>query len=94
MDVIAIMEQYMMAPVMVACLIVGWLIKYKTTADNRNIPVIVTICGAVLYIVLEIGNMHTIPEVVTAGIKGMASGFMSVGFHSVVSKWMERGKEV
>lgn len=93
MDVLEILQSYMVVPVTIACLIIGYLIKHKTSAENKNIPIIVTLCGIVLAILLQIGNLHSVPDVTMSAITGMASGFMSVGFHSVVRRWFEKQEE-
>ena len=68
------------------CLIVGYLVKNFTGADNRFIPVLVTVLGIVLA-----GWMNwpcITPEVV---LSGAVSGLASTGMHQMLKQWIESG---
>lgn len=65
-------------PVMVICLCVGWSYKHLTTADNKYIPVIVMILGAILNCIF----MQSL-DIVSVG-SGMVTGLASCGFHGLI----------
>lgn len=74
-------------PVIVGlCLIVGYLIKNFTVADNRFIPLVVTILGIALAVWM---NWPAItPEVI---LGGAVSGLASTGMHQMLKQWIENG---
>ena len=71
--------------VIFACLIVGYCIKHSITAiDNKWIPLIVTVLGAVINCVIAGFNIETV-------ICGGGAGLMSVGFHQLFKQLVEGG---
>ena len=74
-------------PVIVGlCLIVGFLVKNLTGADNRFIPIIVTVLGVALAVWM---NWPAItPEVI---LGGAVSGLASTGMHQLFHQWIENG---
>lgn len=74
-------------PVIVGiCLIVGYLFKNFTGADNRFIPLVVTVLGVVLAVWM---NWPAItPEVV---LGGAVSGLASTGMHQMLKQWIDNG---
>ena len=74
-------------PVIVGiCLIVGYLIKNFTSADNRFIPLIVTVLGVAMAVWM---NWPAItPEVIMGGA---VSGLASTGMHQLLKQWIENG---
>lgn len=74
-------------PVIVGiCLIVGYLIKNFTGADNRFIPLIVTGLGIALAVWM---NWPAItPEII---LGGAVSGLASTGMHQLLKQWIENG---
>lgn len=74
-------------PVIVGlCLIVGYLIKNFTGADNRFIPLVVTALGIVLAVWM---NWPAItPEVI---LGGAVSGLASTGMHQLLKQWIDNG---
>ena len=74
-------------PVIVGlCLIVGYLVKNFTGADNRFIPLIVTCLGIALAVWM---NWPAItPEVI---LGGAVSGLASTGMHQLLKQWIENG---
>ena len=74
-------------PVIVGlCLIVGYLIKNFTGADNRFIPLIVTGLGIALAIWMNWSAIT--PEVI---LGGAVSGLASTGMHQLLKQWIDNG---
>lgn len=74
-------------PVIVGiCLIVGYLIKNFTGADNKVIPVVVTLLGAALSIWMNWPAVT--PEII---LGGAVSGLASTGMHQMFKQWIENG---
>lgn len=74
-------------PVIVGiCLIVGYLIKNFTGADNKYIPVIVTVLGVALAVWMNWSAIT--PEVI---LGGAVSGLASTGMHQLFKQWIENG---
>lgn len=76
-------------PVIVGiCLVVGYLIKHMTSADNKIIPVVVTVLGVALGIWINWPGIT--PEVLLAGA---VSGLASTGMHQLFKQWIDKGAE-
>ena len=76
-------------PVIVGiCLVVGYLIKHMTSADNKIIPVVVTVLGVTLGIWINWPDIT--PEVLLAGA---VSGLASTGMHQLFKQWIDKGAE-
>lgn len=76
-------------PVIVGiCLVVGYLIKHMTSADNKIIPVVVTVLGVALGIWINWPDIT--PEVLLAGA---VSGLASTGMHQLFKQWIDKGAE-
>ena len=74
-------------PVIVGiCLIVGYLIKNFTGADNRFIPVVVTVLGVALAV--WINWPAVTPEII---LGGAVSGLASTGMHQMFKQWIDNG---
>ena len=72
-------------PVIVGiCLILGYLIKHFTGADNRLIPTVVTVLGVVLAVWMNWPAVT--PEVI---LSGAVSGLASTGMHQLLKQWIE-----
>ena len=72
-------------PVIVGlCLVVGYLIKHTTGADNRFIPLVVTVLGASLAVWMN--WPHITPEVL---LGGAVSGLASTGMHQMFKQWID-----
>ena len=74
-------------PVIVGiCLVAGYLVKNFTGADNRVIPVMVTVLGIALAVWM---NWPAItPEII---LGGAVSGLASTGMHQMLKQWIENG---
>lgn len=81
-----IFATYIVPVIVGLCLIVGFLIKNLTGADNRFIPVIVTVLGVALAVWM---NWPAItPEVI---LGGAVSGLASTGMHQLFKQWIDNG---
>ena len=81
-----IFASYIVPVIVGLCLIVGFLIKNLTGADNRYIPAIVTILGVALSVWI---NWPAItPEVILCGA---VSGLASTGMHQLFKQWIDNG---
>ena len=73
--------------IIVACLIVGYVLKkWIKDVDNRYIPTIVAVLGAVLCCII---NKDVGVETIVAGA---VSGLASTGFHQVFKQLIEGGQ--
>ena len=72
--------------VIVACLIVGYLMKKFIPADNKFIPTVLTVLGAVVACIME--GIST--EII---IGGALSGLLSTGLHQLFKQYIEGTKE-
>lgn len=83
------LTEYFVLVVMVACLVVGYIIKHATFLKwipNDDIPVILAFIGAGLNVVI---NGITVESIVYGALMGLAS----TGMHQAFSKFIEGGKE-
>ncbi len=81
------LQGYIEFPIFVACLIVGWLYSHYTSADNKHIPLLVTVVGVLASILAHWGefNLHVL-------LIGAISGLSSTGFHQVFKQYIEKNK--
>ena len=83
------LTQYFVVVVMVACLVVGYIIKHATFLKwikNDNIPVILAVVGAILNAIVSKPSVESI-------VYGAVMGLASTGVHQAFSNFIE-GKEV
>lgn len=84
MDISFITEMYVPL-IMVACLLIGYIIKkWVNDVDNKFIPTIVFIFGAILGCII---NHDITVEVIVAGA---ASGLASTGLHQAYKNLIEK----
>ena len=77
---------YIIPVILGICLVVGYIVKNYTGADNRVIPAVVTLLGVVLAVWM---NWPAItPEIV---LGGAVSGLASTGMHQMFRQWIESG---
>lgn len=81
-----IFTTYIVPVIVGICLIVGYLIKNFTGADNRFIPVVVTVLGVALAVWMNWPAVT--PEVI---LGGAVSGLASTGMHQMFRQWIEGG---
>lgn len=75
--------------VMVACLIVGYIIKHATFMKwlpNDDIPVVLAVLGGVLNPIVSGFSVENI-------VYGALMGLASTGLHQTFKNWIEREKE-
>lgn len=83
------LTQHFVLVVVLACLIIGYLIKHSTFLKwipNNDIPVILAVFGCVL-------NLFVSGLSVESGVYGALMGLASTGMHQAFSRWVEGEKE-
>lgn len=86
---------FVSAPIAILCLIVGFIIKHfisDETVQNKYIPVIVTILGIIVSVILTVcgGGVITAEAILTSVICGGISGAASTGFQSAFAAFIEK----
>lgn len=79
------LNEYFVAVVMVACLVVGYIIKHATFfkwLSNDNIPVVLAAFGAVLNGLVSGFSIESI-------VYGAVMGLASTGLHQSFKKWID-----
>ena len=80
------LQDYMMPVVVGICLVVGWIVKHWIKdVDNKWIPTICTVLGAVLGI--WVNNWAVTPEAI---LGGAVSGLASTGLHQLVTQALNK----
>ena len=85
MDFNVITEHFVLV-VIVACLVVGYIIKHATflkKIKNDNIPVILAVVGAILNPVVSGLSVESV-------VYGAVMGLASTGFHQAFKKFVEK----
>lgn len=88
MDFITILTEHFAAVVMVACLVVGYIIKHATflkRIPNNDIPLILAVVGAILNCVIAGLSVESI-------VYGAFMGLSSTGLHQAFKKFVEGDK--
>ena len=83
------LNEYFVAVVMVACLVVGYIIKHATFfkwLSNDNIPVVLAAFGAVLNGLVSGFSVESI-------VYGAVMGLASTGLHQSFKKWIDGEKK-
>lgn len=83
---LSILSEYMVFVVMVACLVVGYIIKHATFfkfIKNDNIPAILAVVGLVV-------NLFVSGFSIESAVYGAAMGLMSTGLHQTFKKFVEK----
>lgn len=84
----AILTEHFVLVVMVACLLVGYIIKHASFlkwVHNDDIPVILAVFGALLNLVV---SGVSIEAAVYGGVMGLAS----TGMHQAFKNWVDNTK--
>lgn len=82
----SVLSQYFVFVVVVACLVVGYIIKHATFfkwIDNNNIPVILAIFGGLLNILVSGLSVESV-------VYGAVMGLCSTGLHQTFKKFVEK----
>ena len=80
------LSEYFIPIVLVACLVVGYLMKQFMPTDNRWIPLTVTILGAVLGCIAN--KSIGLEAIVAGGVSGLAS----TGLHQLFKQFIDDGE--
>lgn len=81
------LKDYIIFADVLACLIIGYVIKHSKVFEkiaNDNIPLILVMCGIVIVIVLKWGEIT--PIII---ISGACSGLIAVGLHQAFSRFID-----
>ena len=79
------LNEYFVAVVMVACLVVGYIIKHATFLkwlSNDNVPVVLAVFGAVLNGLVSGFSVESI-------VYGAVMGLASTGLHQSFKRWVD-----
>ena len=79
------LNEYFVAVVMVACLVVGYIIKHAkffNWLSNDNIPVVLAVFGAVLNGLVSGFSVESI-------VYGAVMGLASTGLHQSFKRWVD-----
>ena len=77
MDLITIISQVPInAYVVLGCCVVGWIMKKFLPTDNKIIPLVLTILGAILFVLIEGMNVQNV-------IIGAFTGAAAPGLHQI-----------
>jgi hypothetical protein len=91
MDIILnTINDYIVVTVVLACLVVGYIIKHAVPTDkiNKFIPLILSVLGIVLN--LWINSFKVTPDII---ISGLTSGLASTGMHQAFKQFIEKSEE-
>lgn len=81
------LSKYFVVVVVVACLIVGYLIKKTfTMIPNKYIPTILAVLGAVLNFFVSGASIESV-------VYGALMGLSSTGLHQAFTKFVEKTEE-
>ena len=85
------LSNYIVPVIVAACLLIGFIVKkWVKDVDNKWIPTIVAIAGALLSILINLGNIST-DTVLNIVVGGAISGLASTGLHQAFSQWIDGG---
>lgn len=94
MDILAILQEYMIVPIVILALLTGYVLKHcisNETFENRWIPVVVTIEGAIVSLLIALfgGDLITANSIIMAIIAGGVSGAASSGLYDGFQAFIE-----
>ena len=84
----SILNEYFVLVVMVACLVVGYIIKHATFfkwINNNDIPVIVAIIGSIVNPLVSGLSVESV-------VYGALMGLSSTGLHQAFKKYVEKSE--
>ena len=88
MDFVSIFTEHFVLVVVLACLIVGYIVKHTTFlkwVPNDDIPWILAIVGGVL-------NLFASGASIESAVYGAFMGLASTGLHQIFKNFVETGK--
>lgn len=80
----AILTEHFVLVVMVACLVIGYIIKHASFmkwVPNNDIPIILAVVGAV-------ANLFVTGFTMESAVYGAVMGLASTGMHQAFQKWI------
>ena len=81
------LSNYIVPVIVAACLMLGFVVKqWVKDVDNKWIPTIVAIAGALLAVWI---NWDNVP--LEAIVGGAVSGLASTGLHQLFKQWIDNG---
>ena len=82
-------NDYLVVTVVLACLVVGYIIKHAIPTDkiNKFIPLILSVLGVILN--LWMNSFKITPEII---ISGLTSGLASTGMHQAFKQFIEKSE--
>ena len=89
MDFAALLNEYFVVTVVLACLIVGYAIKHLSFLKwipNDDIPIILAVIGAILNAIVSGPSIDTV-------VFGAFMGLSSTGLHQTFKKFIENTTE-
>lgn len=84
-----ILNEYFVTVVVVACLVVGYIIKHASflkKINNNDIPVILAVVGAVVNVIKGGLSVETV-------VYGALMGLASTGLHQTFKAFVEKNKK-
>lgn len=81
-----ILTEHFVFVVLVACLVIGYIIKHTTIfkwIPNDNIPVILAVVGAILNLIASGPSIESV-------VYGAVTGLASTGFHQSFKSFVEK----
>jgi len=84
----SILSEYFVLVVVVACLVVGYIIKHATFfkwVNNNDIPVILALVGAIINPLVSGLSVETV-------VYGALMGLSSTGLHQAFKKYVEKSE--
>lgn len=88
MDFNSILNEYFVTVVVLACLVVGYIIKHSTFCkriNNDDIPAILAVIGALVNVLKGGLSVDTV-------VLGAFMGLASTGLHQAFKKYVEKSK--
>lgn len=85
---LSILSEYFVTVVLVACLVVGYIIKHATFfkwINNNDIPVILAVIGAIINPIVSGLSVESI-------VYGALMGLASTGLHQAFKKFIEKSE--
>ena len=82
------LTEYFVAVVLVACLVVGYIIKHATFLKwikNDDIPVVLAVVGCVM-------NLAVSELSIESAVYGAVMGLASTGMHQAFKSWIEKSE--
>ena len=81
------LSNYIVPVIVAACLLLGFVVKqWVKDVDNKWIPTIVAIAGALLAVWINWDNVT-----LEAIVGGAVSGLASTGLHQLFKQWIDNG---